>query len=60
VCQPRTLLVMRYGPVHDGPCLYLGQSKLARMGAVAVYVEADGLRLVAARNPAQRRFWSRR
>ncbi len=59
LCQPRTLLVMRYGPVHDGPCLYLGQAELARLGAVAVHAAADGLRLVPARDPARRRLWSR-
>jgi competence protein ComEC len=63
LCQPRTLLVLRYGPVHEGPCLYLGQAGLARLGAVAVHVAghaaADGLRLVPARDPARQRLWSR-
>jgi len=58
LCQPRTLLVMRYGPAQDGPCRYLGQVALARLGAVAVHVEGDGLRLVPARDPARRRLWS--
>jgi hypothetical protein len=62
LCQPRTLLVTRYGPMHEGPCLYLGQADLARLGAVAVYVAvhaaADGLRLVPARDPARQRLWS--
>jgi competence protein ComEC len=60
LCQPRTLVVMRHGPVHDGPCLYLGKADLARLGAVAVNAEGDGLRLVPARDRAQKRLWSRR
>ena len=59
LCRPRTLVVMRYGPEHEGPCLYLGQAALARLGAVAVIAEGDGLRLVPARDPARRRLWSR-
>jgi competence protein ComEC len=59
LCQPRTLVMMRYGPEHDGPCLYLGQADLARLGAVAVYPEGDGLRLVPAHDPTRRRLWSR-
>ena len=59
LCRARTLLVMRYGPAHDGPCLYLGRAALARLGAVAVITEGDGLRLVPARDPARRRLWSR-
>ena len=59
LCQAGTLLVMRYGPVHEGPCLYLGQAELARLGAVAVFAEGDGLRLVSARDPARRRLWGR-
>jgi competence protein ComEC len=58
LCQPQTLVVMRYGPAHEGPCLYLGQAELARLGAVAVRVAGDGLRLVPARDPARRRLWS--
>ena len=59
LCQPRTLLVMRYGAAHEGPCRYLGQAELARLGAVAVHADEDGLRLVPARDPARRRLWSR-
>ncbi len=59
LCRPRTLVVMRYGPEHAGPCLYLGRAALARLGAVAVIAEGDGLRLVPARDPARRRLWSR-
>ncbi|MCH8167653.1 MAG: ComEC/Rec2 family competence protein [Proteobacteria bacterium] len=59
LCRARTLLVMRYGPVHDGPCRYLGRAALARLGAVAVIVEGDGLRLVPARDRTRRRLWSR-
>jgi hypothetical protein len=59
LCQSRTLVVMRYGPVHDGPCLYLGQADLARLGAVAVHTEGDTLRLVPARDPTKHRLWSR-
>jgi len=58
LCQPRTLVVMRYGAAHDGPCLYLGAADLARLGAVAVQGRGDGLRLVAARNSAVQRLWS--
>jgi competence protein ComEC len=58
LCQPRTLVMMRYGAAHDGPCLYLGQADLARLGAIAVHPEGDGLRLVPARDPARRRLWS--
>jgi competence protein ComEC len=59
LCQPRTLVVMRFGPAHEGPCLYLGKADLARLGAVAVHVEDGGLRLVPARDPTERRLWSR-
>ncbi len=59
LCQPRTLVVMRYGPMHDGPCRYLGKADLARLGAVAVHAEGEELRLVPARDPSQRRLWSR-
>ncbi len=59
LCRARTLVMMRYGPEHDGPCLYLGRAALARLGAVAVIAEGDGLRLVPARDPARRRLWSR-
>lgn len=59
LCQPRTLVVIRYGPAYDGPCLYLGEADLARFGAVAVHAEKDGLRLATARHPARRRLWSR-
>ena len=58
LCQPRTLVVMRYGPVHDGPCRYLGKADLARLGAVAVHAEGEELRLVPARDPNQRRLWN--
>ncbi len=58
LCRPRTLLVARHGGPHAGPCRYLGQQDLARLGAVAVYPEGDGLRLVAARDPGRDRPWS--
>jgi competence protein ComEC len=59
LCRARTLLVMRYGPAHEGPCRYLGRAALARLGAVAVIAEGDGLRLVPARDPVRQRLWSR-
>ncbi|MFQ5565590.1 MAG: ComEC/Rec2 family competence protein, partial [Paracoccaceae bacterium] len=59
LCRARTLVVMRYGPEHAGPCLYLGRAALARLGAVAVSAEGGGLRLVPARDPARQRLWSR-
>ncbi|HUS52608.1 MAG TPA: ComEC family competence protein, partial [Thermohalobaculum sp.] len=59
LCKPRTLVVMRFGPEYGGPCIYLGKADLARLGAVAVHVAGDELRLVPAREPAERRLWSR-
>jgi competence protein ComEC len=58
LCQPRTLVVARYGGPREGPCLYLGEETLARLGAVAIRATPDGLALAAARNPARRRPWS--
>ncbi|HUF87774.1 MAG TPA: ComEC/Rec2 family competence protein [Thermohalobaculum sp.] len=59
LCQPRTLVVVRYGPPHGGPCLYLGEAALARLGAIAVHPAGAGLRLVAAHDPARQRPWRR-
>jgi competence protein ComEC len=58
LCQARTLLIARYGGPHQGPCLYLGAAELGRLGAVAAFVEGEGLRLVPARDPERRRRWS--
>jgi len=58
LCRPQTLVVARYGSAHAGLCLYLGEADLARLGAVAVHVEPDGLRLVPARDPARQRLWN--
>lgn len=58
LCQPRTLVVARYGSPIAGPCLYLGEAALARLGAVAVHPTGDGLRLAATRDPDRRRLWT--
>lgn len=58
LCRPKTLVVARYGPVIEGPCLYLGEVELARLGAVAVQPAGGTLRLVAARDPTRRRLWT--
>ncbi len=58
LCQPRTLLVAPYGPPLEGPCLYLGERALERLGAVAVRASGDDLAFVVARDPARRRPWT--
>ncbi|HSF94963.1 MAG TPA: ComEC/Rec2 family competence protein [Thermohalobaculum sp.] len=58
LCRPRTLLVMRYGPPHDGPCVYLGATDLARLGAVAIRAGREGPRIEGARDPGRHRLWS--
>lgn len=59
LCGNRVLLVMRYGPPHAGPCLYLGAADLARLGAIAVRVSGQGLRIEGARDADRGRLWSR-
>jgi len=59
LCQPRTLVILRYGPRHQGPCIYLGKDDLARLGAVAVRAGGAGLRVIPANDPRRRRLWSR-
>ncbi len=58
LCHPRTLLVARYGPDLEGPCLYLGEAELQRLGSLAATVDGAELRLAAARNPERRRLWT--
>lgn len=59
LCRPRTLLVVRYGPEFEGPCRYLGEAGLARLGAVAVRGEGEHLSLVPAWDPDRQRLWTR-
>lgn len=58
LCQPRTLLVVRYGPPHAGPCRYFGSTDLARSGAIAVRAVGETVHLTTANNPARDRPWS--
>jgi competence protein ComEC len=57
LCAERVLLVMRHGPPHAGPCIYLGADDLTRLGAVAVRVSGQGLRIEGTDNAARRRLW---
>ncbi|MEM1343162.1 MAG: ComEC/Rec2 family competence protein [Pseudomonadota bacterium] len=57
LCQPNVLLVARHGSYIDGPCHYLGRDGLARAGAVAAWVEAEGVRLITT-GTAEHRPWS--
>ncbi len=59
LCQPRTLVILRYGPEHQGPCVYLGKDDLARLGAVAVRAKGAGLRIIPGNDQNRRRLWSR-
>jgi competence protein ComEC len=56
LCRPRVLLVARHGPPLAGPCCYLGEARLARLGALAMRAGPDGLSIEAARGG--RRLWS--
>ncbi len=58
LCRPRTVLVVRHGAPQAGPCRYFGRDDLARMGALAIWADGDGLRLEAARDPGRDRPWS--
>jgi competence protein ComEC len=43
-----------------GPCMILDAAKLRETGALAVYADADGMRIVTAREVAGDRLWNRR
>jgi competence protein ComEC len=60
LCDERVLLVMRYGPPHEGPCRYLGAADLARLGALAVWTEPEDLRIEGAAEAGRGRLWSGR
>ncbi len=57
LCAPRVLLVARHGGPLAGPCCYLGEAELARLGAVAAFPNVGGPPRIegAAR---RRRLWS--
>lgn len=57
LCAERVLLVMRHGPPHAGPCIYLGADDLTRLGAVAVRVSGQGLRIEGTDNAARCQLW---
>jgi competence protein ComEC len=60
LCRERVLVILRYGPPHEGSCRYLGAADLARLGAVAVWAEEDGLRIEGAAEARHGRVWSGR
>ncbi|HUF55541.1 MAG TPA: ComEC/Rec2 family competence protein, partial [Thermohalobaculum sp.] len=48
LCAERVLLVVPSGGARDGPCTYLGRRTRRRTGALAVWVEPEGLRIEGA------------
>lgn len=55
LCRARTLLIARHGPPLAGDCAYFGEARLAATGALAVWADADGLRIETA--GGGRRLW---
>lgn len=58
LCRPRTVLVARHGEATSGPCCFIGAEALARLGAVALWPDRDGIRIEGARDPGAR-LWDR-
>ncbi|MBS0563418.1 MAG: ComEC/Rec2 family competence protein [Proteobacteria bacterium] len=62
-CTEGAILVLSErwpGPLKGQPCRILDRSWLRHYGSVALYAEADGLRLVTARALAGKRLWNQR
>lgn len=59
MCQEKVLLLSRRAPVLvAGDCVMYHRDALARMGALAIEMQGDGLRVRSATTAAGRRFWT--
>ena len=59
LCRTRVLLVARDGPPVEGPCHYLGKAELRRLGALAIWTDGDGLRILASNPVGTGRLWQK-
>jgi competence protein ComEC len=58
-CAPKVLLIAPGAPrAPEGPCVYMGPARLAEIGAMAVAVDGDVLRIRSAMHETAGRMWS--
>jgi hypothetical protein len=59
LCTAKLLLVVPGGPsAVEGACVYLGPRRLSELGALAVEVDGEGLRIRSALAAASGRLWT--
>lgn len=57
-CREADLIVVNVPLAETRDCLVFDAKRLAETGALALYADEDGLRVVPARDPARARLWS--
>jgi len=59
LCQPKTVIIAPHVRNEiDGPCIFLFGNDLKEAGALAIWPDGDGVRIVTAAQKAGRRLWT--